>query len=63
LLKNLEPMPFRFLRQARAVVTVLIASALLTLTACNRAASKEEKALRAELREALRARFENETAG
>ncbi|MEY2493832.1 MAG: Tetratricopeptide repeat [Verrucomicrobiota bacterium] len=49
-------MPFRFLRQARAVVTVLIASALLTLTACNRAASKEEKALRAELREALRGR-------
>ncbi|MEY2520013.1 MAG: hypothetical protein QOF24_1772 [Verrucomicrobiota bacterium] len=48
-------MPFPFLRQARAVVTLLIAFALLLLPACNRAASREEKALRAELREALRA--------
>ena len=46
-------MRFRFLRQARAVVVLLIASALLTLPGCHRAASKEEKALRAELHKAL----------
>lgn len=56
-------MPFRFLRQARAAVALLIASALLTLPACNRAASREEKALRAELREALRERSYEKAAG
>ena len=43
-------MLFRFLRQARAIVMF---GALFALTACPRTASKEEKALRAELRKAL----------
>src|SRR2546423_5374142 len=46
-------MRFRFLRQARAVAALLMAAALLALPACHRAASKEEKALRGELRKAL----------
>ena len=46
-------MRFRFLRQARAVAMLLMIVALLALPACHRAASKEEKALRAELRKAL----------
>ena len=46
-------MRFRFLRQARAVTVLLMAAALLALPACHRAVSKEEKALRAELRRAL----------
>jgi tetratricopeptide (TPR) repeat protein len=53
LLKNLEPMRFLFLRQARAVAVWLIAPAILALPACHRAASKEEKALRTELSKAL----------
>src|SRR2546421_5689635 len=43
-------MLFRFLRQARAIV---ISVALFALTSCPYTASKEEKALRAELRKAL----------
>ncbi|PYI91179.1 MAG: hypothetical protein DME97_14615 [Verrucomicrobia bacterium] len=46
-------MRFRFLRQARAMAVLLMAAALLALPACHRAASKEEKALRSELRQAL----------
>jgi tetratricopeptide (TPR) repeat protein len=46
-------MRFRFLRQARAVAMLLMAAALLALPSCHRAASKEEKALRAELHKAL----------
>jgi tetratricopeptide (TPR) repeat protein len=46
-------MLFRFLRQARAVALLLTTVALLALPACHRAASKEEKALRAELRKAI----------
>jgi tetratricopeptide (TPR) repeat protein len=46
-------MLFRFLRQARAVAMLLMTVAFLALPACHRAASKEEKALRAELRKAL----------
>jgi tetratricopeptide (TPR) repeat protein len=46
-------MPFRFLRQARAITALLIVTALFGLPACQRAASREEKALRAELRQAL----------
>src|SRR2546423_4838008 len=46
-------MRFRFLRQARAVALLLMAAAMLGLPACHRAASKEEKALRGELRKAL----------
>jgi tetratricopeptide (TPR) repeat protein len=46
-------MRFPFLRQARAVAMLLMAVALLALPGCHRAASKEEKALRAELRKAL----------
>lgn len=46
-------MRFRFLRQARALTVLLIATALLALPGCHSAASKEEKALRAELRKAL----------
>lgn len=45
-------MPFRFLRQARTLLA-LLALVSLSLPACHRAASKEEKALRAELRQAL----------
>src|SRR5438270_1350585 len=43
-------MLFRFLRQARAIVMF---GALFALTACPRTASKEEKALRADLRKAI----------
>jgi tetratricopeptide (TPR) repeat protein len=46
-------MRFRFLRQARAVALLLMAAALVVQPACHRAASKEEKELRAELRKAL----------
>src|SRR3954467_6514060 len=43
-------MPFRIWRQARTIGLVLI---ILALPACHRPGSKEEKALRAELRKAL----------
>src|SRR4051794_19668719 len=46
-------MRFPLLRQARVFATGLSFMALLVLTGCNRAASKEEKALRAELRKAI----------
>jgi tetratricopeptide (TPR) repeat protein len=46
-------MPFPFLRQVRPITASLIVIALVALPACHRAASKEEKALRAELRKAL----------
>lgn len=46
-------MRFRFLRQARVIAVLLIAPAILAMPACHRAASKEEKTLRAELRKAL----------
>ena len=46
-------MPFRFLRQAYIAAAAAVVVALLGLPACNRAASREEKALRAELRQAL----------
>jgi tetratricopeptide (TPR) repeat protein len=47
-------MLFRFLRQARAVAMLLVVLALLEMPACHRAASREQKAIRIELREALR---------
>ncbi len=46
-------MLFRFHRQARAAAIFLMAVAVVALPACHRRASKEEKALRAELRKAL----------
>jgi tetratricopeptide (TPR) repeat protein len=46
-------MPFRFLRQAHIAAAAFVVTALLGLPACNRAASREEKALRAELHQAL----------
>jgi tetratricopeptide (TPR) repeat protein len=46
-------MRFRLLRQARVVVLALTLAPILALTGCHRAASKEEKALRAELRKAM----------
>ena len=46
-------MRFRLLRQARVIVLATTVAALVTLPGCHRAASKEEKALRAELRKAL----------
>jgi tetratricopeptide (TPR) repeat protein len=46
-------MPFRFLRQAHIATGAAVIIALFGLSACHRAASKEEKALRAELRQAL----------
>ena len=48
-----QPMRFRFLRQARATARCFFVAAFLALPACHRASSKEEKALRAELRQAL----------
>src|SRR4051812_37589967 len=53
LLTNLEPMPFRLFRQARAVAIMTMLGALMALSSCHRAASKEEKSLRSELRKAL----------
>src|SRR4051794_15507317 len=46
-------MRFPFLRQARVIATIALFSTILMLPACQPAASKEEKALRAELRKAL----------
>jgi tetratricopeptide (TPR) repeat protein len=46
-------MPFPFLRQAHIAAAACLLAALFGLTGCNRAASREEKALRAELRQAL----------
>src|SRR4051794_39050251 len=46
-------MRFPFLRQARVIATIALFSTILMMPACRRAASKEEKALRAELRKAL----------
>jgi tetratricopeptide (TPR) repeat protein len=46
-------MPFRFLRQAHIAAAAFAIISLVGLPACNRAASREEKALRAELRQAL----------
>jgi tetratricopeptide (TPR) repeat protein len=46
-------MPFRFLRQAHITTVALLITGLVVFSGCNRAA-KEEKALRAQLREALR---------
>ncbi len=46
-------MRFRFLRQANIAIATLVIVTALGLTGCNRAASKEEKALRAELHQAL----------
>ena len=46
-------MRFRLFRQARVAVLVAALGAGLVLAGCHRAASKEEKALRAELRKAL----------
>lgn len=46
-------MRFRIRRQARAIVASLLLAVIPALPACHRAGSKEEKALRAELRKAL----------
>src|SRR3954470_16468431 len=46
-------MRFRFRRQAHAMAITTLLGALMALSGCHRAASKEEKALRAELRKAL----------
>ena len=46
-------MPFRFLRQAHITAAAFVLLALFGLPACDRAASREEKALQAELRQAL----------
>ena len=46
-------MPFRFLRQAHIAAAACLIVVLTGLTGCNRAASREEKALRAELQQAL----------
>src|SRR3982750_841171 len=46
-------MRFPILRQARVIAPIAVLSSILALPACHRAASKEEKALRAELRKAL----------
>jgi tetratricopeptide (TPR) repeat protein len=46
-------MRFRLFRQARVAVLVAALGAIVVLPSCHRPASKEEKALRAELRKAL----------
>jgi tetratricopeptide (TPR) repeat protein len=46
-------MRFRFLRQARVVAITALFCAMAGLSGCHRAASKEERALRTELRKAL----------
>jgi tetratricopeptide (TPR) repeat protein len=53
LLKNTEPMRFRLLRQAPVVVLTAFFIAMAGLAGCQRAALKEEKVLRAELRKAI----------
>ncbi|MDP9253511.1 MAG: hypothetical protein M3O66_01000, partial [Verrucomicrobiota bacterium] len=49
-------MSFPFSGQARLIFTLCALATLLSFQACHRAGSKEEKALRAELRQALRDR-------
>jgi tetratricopeptide (TPR) repeat protein len=49
---DFQPMPFRFLRQAHITAAALVITSLSAFLGCNRA-PKEEKALRAELRQAL----------
>jgi tetratricopeptide (TPR) repeat protein len=46
-------MRFPFLRQARVIAALAIFSAVFALPACHRAASRDEKVLRSELRKAL----------
>ncbi len=46
-------MRFQLFRQARVVANAAIVTALFALPACHRGASKEEKALRADLRKAI----------
>src|SRR2546423_13996279 len=46
-------MRFQLFRQARVVANTALFSAIVLLPGCHRAASKEEKALRAELRKAI----------
>src|SRR5437016_1886644 len=46
-------MRFRLFRQARVVALIAALGAIVALPGCHRAASKEEKALRAELRKAM----------
>jgi tetratricopeptide (TPR) repeat protein len=50
---DVQPMPFRFPRQAHSTAVALVITSLFAFSGCNRAASREEKALRAELRKAL----------
>ena len=47
-------MPFRFLRQAHITVVTVAITSLFAFSGCNRPSSRERKALRAELNEALR---------
>ena len=47
-------MPFRFLRQAHTTATTLVIATLLAFSGCDRASSREQKALRIALNEALR---------
>ena len=47
-------MPFRFLRQAHTAAVALVITSLFAFSGCDRASSREQKTLRAELNEALR---------
>jgi len=49
---DFQPMPFRFPRQAHTTTVTLVITSFFAFSACNRTA-KEEKALRADLRQAL----------
>lgn len=55
MLTDFQPMPFRFQRQAHITAVALVITILFAFPACNRA-SKEKKALRAELGKALHER-------
>src|SRR4249919_3775762 len=50
---DFQPMPFRFPRQAHITAVALVLTTLFAFSGCHRAASREQKALRAELDQAL----------
>src|SRR6267143_2098902 len=60
---DFQPMPFRFLRQAHTAAVTLVLTSLFGFSGCNRTSPKEEKALRAELRQALHEHAYEKAAG
>jgi tetratricopeptide (TPR) repeat protein len=60
---DFQPMPFRFPRQARTTAAALVITSLFAFSGCNRAAPREEKALRVQLHQALQEHAYEKAAG